>query len=51
MADQKAYNALHPLVLDAQAGASVTSLEATEAQAAVSAFYSYLATHNIGGVK
>jgi len=50
-ADQVAYNALHPLVLDAQAGQSVTTIEVTEAQKYVGAFYTYLANHNIGGVK
>jgi len=49
--DAKAYNALHPLVLDAQAGESVTTMAVTTAQSYVSDFYGYLTAHNVGGIK
>lgn len=49
--DAKAYAALHPLVLDAQAGESVSTMAVTTAQSYVTDFYSYLASHNVGGVK
>jgi len=47
--DAAAYNALHPLELDAASGASVDALKVQAAEEAVSAYASYVTSQHLSG--